>query len=84
LIENKTALSAPPIIEKIEETGDLFVGYDVQQEKLVDMMDAGVVDSLKVVQTYLQDAVSLSGLLLTTETLVVKDKNYEPLSLKHY
>ena len=48
------------------------------------MVDCGIVDSFSVVRTYLQDAVSLSGLLLTTETLVVKDRNYEPLSLKHY
>ena len=84
LIENKTGLSAPPIIDKIEKTGDFFMGFDVQQEKIVDMMDAGVVDSLKVVTTYLQDSVSLSGLLLTTESLVAKDKSYEPLSLDHY
>lgn len=56
----------------------------MEKEEICDMMDRGIVDSLKVVQTYLQDAVSISGMLLTTEFCVVKDKNYEPLSLKHY
>ena len=48
------------------------------------MVEEGIVDSLQVVQTYLQDSVSLAGMLLTTECLVVKEKNYVPLSLKHY
>ena len=52
--------------------------------EICDVVDAGVIDSQMVVQTYLQDAVSLAGLLLTTECLVVKEKSYEPLSLKHY
>lgn len=62
----------------------MFVGFDVQKEELCDMIEAGVVDSLQVVQTYLQDSVTLSGMLLTTECLVIKEKNYEPLSFKHY
>ena len=84
LIENKTALESANIIEKIASEESLFVGYDVRREKVCDMVEAGIVDSLQVVQTYLSDAVSLAGMLLTTETLIVKEKNYEPLSLKHY
>ena len=48
------------------------------------MVEEGIVDSLQVVQTYTQDAVSLAGMLITTECLVVKEKNYTPLSFKHY
>lgn len=86
LIENKTGSSAAHIMDKIEQNTEnhMFCGYDVKDEKLVDVVDQGVVDSFTIVKTYLQDSVSLSGMLLTTETLVVKDKNYEPLSLKHY
>jgi len=62
----------------------MFSGYDVKKECVCDVVDEGIVDSFAVVRTYLSDAVSLSGMLLTTETLVVKDKNYEPLSLKHF
>lgn len=53
LIENKTGQSSAGIIQKIEEDGDLFTGYDVREEKLVDMVDEGIVDSYKVVRTYL-------------------------------
>jgi len=48
------------------------------------MIEMGIVDSLQVVQTYLQDSISLAGMLLTTECLVVKDRQYTPMSLKHY
>ena len=41
------------------------------------MMETGVVDSFTVVKSILQDSVSLAGMLITTECLVVKDKNYE-------
>lgn len=84
VIENKTALNSARIIEKIENEGNIFTGFDVKNEQLCDMIEEGIVDSLQVVQTYLQDSVSLSGMLLTTEVLVVKEKKYEPLSLKHY
>ena len=41
------------------------------------MVDAGVVDSLNVIKTVLTDSVSLAGMLLTTECLVIKEKQYE-------
>ena len=71
-------------ITKVEEEGSLFAGFDANQEKIVDMVEEGIIDSRLVVQTYLQDAVTLAGLLLTTEVLVVRQKEYTPLSLKHY
>lgn len=84
LIKNKTALESEPIIEKIEREGGLFTGYDVKRECICDMVESGIVDSYLVVQTYLQDAVTLSGMLLTTEAIIYKEKAYTPLSLKHY
>lgn len=41
------------------------------------MVESGVVDSFAVIKTILQDSVSLAGMLITTECLVVKDKTYE-------
>jgi chaperonin GroEL len=48
-------------------------GYDVQNEKFVDMLQAGVIDPAKVVITALQDAVSIAGLFLTTEAVLVEE-----------
>jgi len=44
-------------------------GFDAQEEKYVDMIDAGIVDPAKVVRTALQDAGSVAGLLVTTEAI---------------
>lgn len=48
------------------------------------MIDSGIMDSLNVIKTMLSDSVALAGLLLTTECLIVKEKTYTPLPLKHY
>ena len=45
-------------------------GYDANSGKYVDMFKAGIIDPLKVVRTALQNAASIAGLMLTTETLV--------------
>ena len=46
------------------------VGYDVNQDKYVDLIDAGVVDPTKVTRTALQNASSIASLMLTTEALI--------------
>ena len=45
-------------------------GYDANAGKFVDMFKAGIIDPLKVVRTALENAASISGLMLTTETLI--------------
>ena len=52
------------------------IGYDANAGKFVDMFKAGIIDPLKVVRTALQNAASIAGLMLTTETLVT-DLNKE-------
>jgi len=52
------------------------MGYDANAGKYVDMLKAGIIDPLKVVRSALQNAASISGLMLTTETLVT-DLNKE-------
>jgi chaperonin GroEL len=45
-------------------------GYDANTGKYVDMFKAGIIDPLKVVRCALQNAASIAGLMLMTETLV--------------
>ncbi|MBX3414158.1 MAG: chaperonin GroEL [Pirellulales bacterium] len=55
------------------------IGYDANKGEYVDMLKAGIIDPLKVVRSALQNAASISGLMLTTEALVTNidkdDKN---------
>ena len=45
-------------------------GYDAQNEEYCDMFAKGIIDPVKVVRTALQDAASISGLLVTTEAMI--------------
>jgi chaperonin GroEL len=47
-------------------------GYDVAADEYTDLVKAGIVDPTKVARTALQNAASISGLLLTTEALVTE------------
>lgn len=84
LVMNKEGLSAANKIDKILEAGDFFTGYDIRNEEICDMMDRGLYDSLNVVKVILEDSVSLAGMVVSTECILVKEKSYQPMSLKHY
>jgi chaperonin GroEL len=51
---------------------DFNMGYDALNGKMVDMFAAGIVDPAKVTRSALQNAASISGLILTTEALIVE------------
>lgn len=53
------------------------VGYDANTHQYVDMLKAGIIDPTKVARIALQNAASVSGLLLTTETMVTELKEEE-------
>jgi len=59
----------------IEKSGN--VGYNAATDEFVDLMKAGVIDPAKVTKAALQNAGSLAGLLLTTETMVTELKDEE-------
>jgi chaperonin GroEL len=56
-------------------------GFDALKREYCDMVGAGIIDPAKVVRSALQNAASIAGLMLTTETLVteLKEKK-EPVS----
>ena len=60
------------VVGKIMDAKSETYGFDAQDEKYVDMIDAGIVDPAKVVRTALQDAASVAGLLVTTEAMVAE------------
>src|SRR5438046_10246906 len=47
-------------------------GYDVATGEYTDLVKAGIVDPTKVTRSALQNAASISGLLLTTEAIVTE------------
>jgi chaperonin GroEL len=58
------------IVEKVRTNPDVNVGFNAEDEKVQDMVAAGVIDPTKVVRVALQNAASIAGLLLTTDVCI--------------
>ncbi|MGJ8696995.1 MAG: chaperonin GroEL [Verrucomicrobiaceae bacterium] len=70
------------IVEHVKnESGN--IGYNVATGEYVDLIEAGVVDPTKVTRSALQNAASISGLLLTTECLITDIPEPEPAGGDH-
>ena len=57
------------IVARVKEEGG-NIGYDALRDEFGDMFEAGVIDPTKVVRVALQNASSISSLMITTEALV--------------
>ena len=65
------------IVQRVEaESGS--TGFDAALGEMVDLIDAGVIDPVKVTRAALQNAASIAGLLLTTEVLVADKPEEAP------
>ena len=53
------------------------IGFDANTGEFVDMFKAGIVDPTKVTRSALQNAASISGLMLTTEAMITNIKDDE-------
>jgi chaperonin GroEL len=69
IVEN-AGVEASIVVGKLMEQKSMTFGYDAQNEKYVDFIDAGIVDPTKVVRTALQNAASVAALLITTEAMI--------------
>jgi chaperonin GroEL len=66
-------LEASVLLNEVKQKGGNF-GFDARTEKMVDMLEAGIIDPAKVTKQALQNASSIAGLMLTTEALVSEIK----------
>ena len=69
IVEN-AGVEGSIVVGKILENKSETFGFNAQTEEYVDMIKTGIVDPAKVVRTALQDAASVSGLLVTTEAMI--------------
>ncbi len=75
-ISSNTGVDGSVIVEEVKEL-PTNKGYDANSGKYVDMFEAGIVDPAKVSRVALQNAASVAGLLLTTETMITEFKEEE-------
>ena len=70
---------ASVVLKKVKE-GDGNIGYNAATDEYGDMIDMGILDPTKVTRTALQNAASVSGLMITTEAMVAElPKKEEPM-----
>ena len=70
-IAENAGLEGSVVLAKVQE-GEGNYGFDAAADAYGDMLEAGIVDPTKVVRSALQNASSIAGLLLTTETLITE------------
>jgi chaperonin GroEL len=71
-LADNAGLEGSVVVQRVKQE-KTNIGYDVNQDAYVDMIDAGVIDPTKVTRSALQNAASVAALLLMTEA-VVTDK----------
>ena len=70
-------IDAGVVIEKVKNSEN-GTGFDAAKEEYVDMVKAGIIDPAKVTRSAIQNAVSVSSVLLTTEVAVGNEKEESP------
>jgi len=58
------------IVERLKNATDVHFGFNAAKNVFEDLFAAGVIDPAKVVRSAVQNAVSISGLFLTTECII--------------
>lgn len=72
------------IVEEIRRNADVNYGYDAATDTFVDMIQSGILDPKKVSRSALENAISIGGMFLTTEALIVdapkkeEEQNHAP------
>ncbi len=70
-IAENAGVDGSVVYEKIKNSGKVGYGYNAYTEEYCDMIASGIVDPTKVTRSSLENAASIAGCVLTTESLVV-------------
>ncbi|MCZ6704001.1 MAG: chaperonin GroEL [Ignavibacteria bacterium] len=76
-IVNNAGLEGSVVLQKVMDGKDDF-GFNAATEKYENLINAGIIDPTKVARTALENAASVSSLLITTEAVVFEKKENEP------
>lgn len=69
-IATNAGVDGSVIVNDVKKSTDKSFGYNARTEVFEDLIKAGVIDPVKVTRSALQNAASVSGLMLTTETMI--------------
>ncbi len=79
IVENAGGEGSVVVAKILDGKGDY--GYDAKSDKYVEMMKAGIIDPKKVTRVALENAASVSGMILTTECALTDIKEDSPAAM---
>ncbi len=77
-IAQNAGFDAGVVVNNVKNAKDDNYGFNAANGEYVDMFEAGIIDPVKVARIALQNAVSVSSLLLTTEATISDIKEDKP------
>jgi len=77
-ISKNAGIDGSVIVENVKNSAKANYGYDALKGEYCDMIERGIIDPTKVTRSALQNAASVSALVLTTESLVADIPAPEP------
>jgi len=72
MIAKNAGFDGAIIVEQVRSHSPATMGFNAAEDKMEDLVQAGVIDPTKVVRVALQNSSSIAGLLLTTEALIAE------------
>jgi chaperonin GroEL len=65
------------VVNEIQSNSNVHYGYDASADAYIDLVKAGIIDPTKVERCALENAISIAGMFLTTEALIVDTPKLE-------
>ena len=72
LIAENAGEEGSVVIEAVKQSKEPNFGFDADANEYVDMLERGLIDPMKVVRTALENAASIAGMVLTTESMITE------------
>lgn len=77
IIATNSGEDGPVVLNAIRENSDTNFGYDAGRGQYGDMLSSGIIDPAKVSRAALQNAASVAGMILTTQSLISEEEAEE-------
>lgn len=73
MMENAGLKDIDHLLHRVKSAHSVNAGYNLETNEITDLIEDGIIDPAKVVRTSLQSAASVTGVLLSTDSIIVED-----------
>ena len=74
IIAENSGRDGPVVLNEVQHSQSPNYGYDAAKDEFGDLLERGILDPAKVSRVALENASSVAGMILTTQSLVTEDK----------